>query len=198
VGIICACLPAMRPLLALLIPQYFSATPQYTNIPVLDIERPQRRAKPQASSGTNTARTNTPRTVTPRMTSPRTDPAHEIPLQELKPVLSRTPCGRFSVTNSRPPTLHLLSSHGHSRIGSSNSANSTKPNVRFQGRIDPRRMSPITPFSPPLPGRSTSPFAPGSYTRRPSGTRTPALRLPRTPGADKRLPITPFPVGPGD
>jgi hypothetical protein len=203
VGIICACLPAMRPLFALLIPQYFSAAPQYTNNPVPDIERQQQKQKMLATTGTNTAQTNTPRT-TPRVTTsqklrPRTDSAHDVPLQALKPTLSRTPSGRFSVTNSRPPTLRLPSSQSqHSRTASNTSANSTKPNARFQGRIDPLRMSPVTPFSPPLPGRTTSPLAPGAYTRRPSNANTPAIRAPKTPGADKRLPITPFPVGPGD
>jgi hypothetical protein len=139
VGIISACLPAMRPLFALLIPQYFSATPQYTDNPVLDIEHQQPGPKKQASTGTNTAQTNTPRTATPRATTPRTitprtDSARDMPLQALKPTLSRTPSGRFSVTNSRPPTPRLPSSQSHhSRTASNTSANSTKPNARFQG-----------------------------------------------------------------
>jgi hypothetical protein len=199
VGIICACLPAMRPLLALLMPQYFSAVLQYTNIEILDIEHAQQRPKPQASTGTNTAQTNTPRATTPQIPTQRTDSAHDIPLRELEPVLSRTPSGRFSVANSHPPTLRLssLQSH-HSRTASRNSANGTRPNARFQGRVEPLRMSPVTPFSPPLPGRTTSPLAPGSYTRRPSGASMSVPRPPRTPGADKVLPITPFPVGPED
>jgi hypothetical protein len=196
VGIICACLPAMRPLFARLMPQYFSAD---TNIRILDIEHAQQRPKPQASTGTNTAQTNTPRATTPQIPTQRTDSAHDIPLRELEPVLSRTPSGRFSVANSRPPILRLASPQNHhSRTASRNEANGTRSNARFQGRVDPLRMSPVTPFSPPLPGRTMTPLAPGSYTRRPSGASASFPRPPRTPGADKRLPITPFPVGPGD
>ncbi|KAF1360056.1 hypothetical protein EJ07DRAFT_57815, partial [Lizonia empirigonia] len=40
VGIICACLPAMRPLFAVMMPKYFSAAPAYTNVPGNDVERP--------------------------------------------------------------------------------------------------------------------------------------------------------------
>lgn len=188
VGIICACLPAMRPLFALMMPKYFSAASQFTNIPVLDIERPKHMRNPSGSTQVNTTRANTPRVATP----------HQAP----RPTLSRSASGRFSVANSRPHTPGIPSI-GHSRSASHNSIKSqtAKPNpVRFQGRINPLRMSPVTPFSPPVPLRLSKlfPVAPGSYNRRPSdvNTSTPSTSLPpRTPGSAKPLPLTPFPVG---
>ena len=59
VGIICACIPAMRPLFALLAPHYFSAVPQYTNARILDIERQKQRTGRQGNTRPTTA---TPRT----------------------------------------------------------------------------------------------------------------------------------------
>ncbi|KAH8628196.1 hypothetical protein IG631_17965 [Alternaria alternata] len=259
VGIICACIPAMRPLFALLAPHYFSAVPQYTNARILDIERQKQRTGRQGNTRPttatprtrpNTARTtiirptttttirtrpstarttmtrpgtathvtrpSTARTTTRSSTShtlklettiPRADSVQsDIPLQPLVPTLSRTPSGRFSVANSsRPPTLRLPSYNNHSRnaSGSSQSTQSStrgRSATRFQGRPDPLRMSPITPFSPPWPAplRTGSPLALGSHTRHPSSQRAPSPLPPRTPGADKQLPLTPFPVGSGD
>jgi hypothetical protein len=138
---------------------------------------------------------------------PRADSVQgDIPLQPLVPTLSRTPSGRFSVAkSSRPPTLRLPSYNNHSRnaSGSSQSTQSStrgRSTTRFQGRPDPLRMSPITPFSPPWPAplRTVSPLALGSLARQPSRQRTPSPLPPRTPGADKQLPITPFPVGSAD
>jgi hypothetical protein len=258
VGIICACLPAMRPLFALLAPHYFSAAPQYTNIRAFDIERQKQRTGPQGNTRPTTASTRTrpntarttiarPNTTTTRTrpntarttitgpatstnitrpstaqtstrpstshtlkletTMPRADSVQgDIPLQPLVPTLSRTPSGRFSVAkSSRPPTLRLPSYNNHSRnaSGSSQSTQSStrgRSTTRFQGRPDPLRMSPITPFSPPWPAplRTVSPLALGSLARQPSRQRTPSPLPPRTPGADKQLPITPFPVGSAD
>ncbi|KAF1832109.1 hypothetical protein BDW02DRAFT_581484 [Decorospora gaudefroyi] len=208
-GIICACLLPMRPLLARILPQYFSAAPQYNNTPLMYFERSKHMQSHPGSTRNHTARTSTLRAVTSRVATPpraasRTDSAQgDIPLQSLKPILSRTPSGRFSVTNSRPTTPHFPSSQVHSRTASNTSANSsaaatrTRSNTNSQSRMDPLRMSPIIPFSPPLPIRAASPLAPGSYTRRPSAPRTPVQLPPRTPRTDKRLPITPFPIGPG-
>ncbi|KAF1938894.1 hypothetical protein EJ02DRAFT_270253 [Clathrospora elynae] len=190
VGIICACLPAMRPLFAQLLPQYFSAAIQYTNIPVVDIERPRPVQNPSGSTPGNTSRTNSPQIGTPRA---RTDSVQEnIPLQTLKPTLYRTPSGHFTVINSR--------SHTPLQIGSPRSASSTrkKSNASSEGRMDPLRMS---PFSPPLSASfrtASSPLAPDSYMRRPSGTSTASTMMPRSPGSTKPLPLTPLPVGPGD
>ncbi|KAH7392522.1 hypothetical protein BKA66DRAFT_510100 [Pyrenochaeta sp. MPI-SDFR-AT-0127] len=196
VGIVCACLPAMRPLLALMMPKYFSATTQYTNVPNPDVEQLKYLKTPLNSTRTNTARTNTPRAVTPGATE-----THQIP----KPTLSRTTSGKFSViVNSRPHTPGY-SSTSHSRSGSNVSVDSTamrsKP-AHFQGRINPLRLSPVTPSLPPIPVRlsTISPLAPGSHTRRPSdvSASTPSSSLPpRTPGSAKPLPITPFPVSAG-
>lgn len=202
VGIICACLPAMRPLLARSMPQYFSAAPEYENMPVRDIEQSQQEQKTPLSTSVRTTRTTTPRSETPRiaplrmMAPSRTDSAYgDVRLQDLKPTLSRTPSGRFSVTNSRPPSLRLATSHVHSRSASNTSLNSQARAARFQGRLDPLRMSPVTPFSPPFLRRPASPLASGSHTRQTSGARSPSPPPTRASKTNKRLPVTPFPVG---
>jgi hypothetical protein len=239
VGIICACLPAMRPLFALLAPHYFSPGTQYANKRTFDIERQKHTTGPRASTRPGTAATrtrpNTARATTTRPTtattrtrpntartttrpntshtvklepSPsRTDSVQgDIPLQPLPPTLSRTASGRFSVVNSRPPTLQLPSYTNHSRNASGSSGRSAqsttrgRSTTRFQGSIDPLRMSPVTPFSPPLPAPlpTVPPLVLGSHSRQPSSRRVPSPLPPRTPGADKQLPLTPFPVGSGD
>jgi hypothetical protein len=250
VGIICACLPAMRPLFALLAPHYFSAATQYTNQRDFDVERQKQAAGPRMttrpttaatrtrpntarttitrpptattrtasntarntiirpSTATSVTRPNTAQAVKPDPNTPRADSVQsDIPLQPLPPAtLSRTPSGRFSVTNSRPPTLRLPSYNTHSRNTSTSSGRSTQTTTRgrsatrFQGGIDPLRMSPVTAFSPPFPAplRTGSPLAPGPHARQTSSQRTASPLPPRTPGADKQLPLTPFPVGSAD
>jgi hypothetical protein len=210
----------MRPLLARSLPRYFSEAPPYSKTPFRDVERPKHKHQPSTSTRTNTAGTATSRTVTPRVHTleafqTRTNLAHEgFPLQTLQPSLSRTPSGRFSVSHGRPPPARLFNSPTHSRTeskssttstarrnrppplfqpsslnrsrtASKSSTTSTARRPRFQGRLDPLRMSPITPLHPPA-------LSFGSDTRRPSALVLPP-RTPRTPGADKRLPITPFP-----
>lgn len=211
VGIVCACLPAMRPLFALMMPEYFSGPQQYTNTTQVDIERRIHSRKPSAGTMAYTTRSNTPRTMTPRSITPQ--PATS--LQNLRPVLSRTPSGKFSVgsnytqnNNSRvffqsPPTFH-------SRAGSNTSTSSAalrpkplnikplepKP-LRFQGEINPLRMSPITPFSPPKV-QGTWPATSAGFTARHgngSSTTLGSMGRPKTSGSTKPLPITPFPVG---
>lgn len=196
VGIICACLPAMRPLLALTMPKYFSATAQYTNVPALDVEQLKHIHTPSVSTRTNTARTNTPRAVTPRVAE-----NHQLP----KPTLSRTTSGKFSIITSSRPHTSGHSSASHSRSGSNVSVDSAAMRLQpshFQGQINPLRMSPVIPFSPPMPVRlpTISPLAPNSHTRRPSDVSTTTFSSslpPRTPGSAKPLPITPFPVSAG-
>ncbi|KAI4926563.1 hypothetical protein J4E85_006857 [Alternaria conjuncta] len=261
VGIICACLPAMRPLFALIAPHYFSTAAQYTDQRAFDIERQKPGAGPRASFRPGTAATRTrpntarttmtrPPTATARTapdtsrntiirpstattltrpstrsssrpntsqamkletyTPPRADSVQSdmMPLQPLPATLSRTASGRFSITNSRPTTIRMHSYNNHSRNASSSSGRSTQSTprgrsaTRFQGSIDPLRMSPVTPFSPPFPAplRTVSPLALGPSARQSSSQRTPSPLPPRTPvpGQDKQLPLTPFPVGSAD
>lgn len=199
-GIVCACLPAMRPLFALMMPKYFSAAPQYTNVPLaFDLEQPAKKLHtPSHSTPTGSTRLNTTGTSSPGAATP----------QAPKPILSRTMSGRFSVTpnNSRPHTPGQLSHYQHSRSGSNASMNSratastprpTGP--RFKGNLNPLRLSPITPFSPPDPFGFPFPSSNlGSHSRTPSNTShvlssTPEER-PLTPSSLKPLPVTPFPV----
>jgi hypothetical protein len=242
VGIICACLPAMRPLYALIAPHYFSTATQYTDQRGFDIERQKPGAGPRASvrPGTAAARTrpntarntiirpNTATTLTrpstrsssrpstsqamklETYTPPRADSVQSdiVPLQPLPATLARTASGRFSITNSRPTTIRMHSYNNHSRNASTSSGRSTQSTprgrsaTRFQGSIDPLRMSPVTPFSPPFPAplRTVSPLALGPNARQSSSQRTPSPLPPRTPvpGQDKQLPLTPFPVGSAD
>ncbi|KAF2036257.1 hypothetical protein EK21DRAFT_52355 [Setomelanomma holmii] len=198
VGIICACLPAMRPLLALMMPKYFSAAAQYTNVPVmLDLE--QRPTHKHARTPSDTTRSRTTRTHTGRNT-PRTATP-----QAPRPTLSRTPSGRFSVQNSRPSTPIAIpkSQFSHSRTGSNISidiaaAEARSNSARFQGRLNPLRMSPISP--PNISRFSFQPFGSESYLRKPSdasGIIAPSSSHPQTATSKKPLPITPFPVAGG-
>ncbi|KAL6703592.1 hypothetical protein ACN47E_009537 [Coniothyrium glycines] len=195
VGIICACLPAMRPLLAIMMPEYFSDTQQYTNAARSDVERRPHTRKPSNSTNANSTHPNTPRNMTPRPSTP---------LQPLRPVICRTASGKFSVASKfsleNSSRVNLAPSASHSRSNSNASIASTalKPKpLRFQGPLNPLNMSPVTPFSPPR-ADGVSPLAPGAYTRRPSNFSSTTLSTmpPQTPAtATKPLPITPFPVG---
>ncbi|KAH8708581.1 hypothetical protein GQ44DRAFT_627624 [Phaeosphaeriaceae sp. PMI808] len=199
IGIICACLPAMRSLFALMMPKYFSATAQYTNIPVeLDIERPaihKHIRTPSNNTRNNTNSTSTTGSNTPHIGHP----------QPLRPTQSRTPSGRVSITNTRPSTPGQASHVSHSRSGSNLSidiaAAEARSNIRFQGRVNPLRLSPITPLNPPdYFGLPLQPFGPRLHTENvsdASGIITPGPRRPKTPGSVKPLPLTPYPVGSG-
>ncbi|KAH7075445.1 hypothetical protein BKA63DRAFT_297331 [Paraphoma chrysanthemicola] len=202
VGIICACLPAMRPLLARMMPDYFSAAAQYTNVPVmLDLERqtPRKHLKstPDSTRGVVTRTQNVkPHTV------------FVVTPQAPRPTFSRSPSGYFSVENSRPSTssqggtlLHS-SQASHSRSGSNfsiaiASAEAPLHGPRFQSAIDPLRMSPI---SPPIAARvSHLPSMVGPQMRDPNDTSGMFSSAPRsqTSTSTKPLPITPFPVNTG-
>ena len=187
IGIVCACLPAMRPLFALIVPEYFSAATLYMNAPVLDIEQPKHLRTTSRSTGQNTAQPNTPRAVTPQL--PRA-------------TISRTSSGIFSVVNSRPHTPGQ-SSGKHSRSGSnisSKTAGMRPQPARFQGRLHPLRMSPISSSIPsePIPLSTIPPLVSKSHTRQPSNNNASILSATVTQSAldsTKPLPKTPFPVG---
>ena len=201
VGIICACLPAMRPLFAHMMPKYFSSAQAYTTVPANDVERPKDFRAPSVS------------------THSRVD----TPTQSIRPSYFRAGSSQLSI-DGRPHTSGQASqrtqsrngSIAHSRSGSNLSV--TVPRGRstagpFQGKaLNPLRMSPVTPFAPPIGLRlgrlpeddDAATFAPGAYSRRPSETSINLTRLPtskrppRTPVSTKPLPLTPFPVGSGD
>jgi hypothetical protein len=195
VGIMCACLPAMRPLLSLAMPKYFSDVAQYGDIAIkLDAEQLSPHKHVQTSfhlAQHNMARANK-------------DGSFSYPSSP-RPTLSRTPSGRFAVNPSRPNTAGRTAATSfisHSRSGSNVSidiaaADARANGSRFQGRINPLRLSPITPFSP-LSSRVLYPGdAYGMSSRNTSGTSSPVIWRPQTPVAAKPLPLTPFPVGGG-
>lgn len=198
VGIICACLPAMRPLFATMLPKYFSSSTAYITVPANDIERPKELRNASVSTRIDT------------------------PTQSIRPSYSRTGSSPSQLSLDNRPTTsgqssqRTKSSHGgsvaHSRSGSNLSVvipRSITTAGPFQGRaMNPLRMSPVTPFAPPISLRlgrlsedETSILAPGAYSRRPSETSINLARLPltrrppRTPVSTKPLPLTPFPVG---
>lgn len=198
VGIICACLPAMRPLFAVMMPKYFSSAPAYTTVPANDIERPKNLRAPSVSTRVDT------------------------PTQSITPSYSRAGSSQLSI-NTRPHTSGQASQRTQSRNGSiAHSRNGSNLFVTISGRntagpfqgkaLHPLRMSPVTPFAPPITLRlgrlpeddDTATLAPGAYSRRPSETSINLTRLrtskrpPRTPVSAKPLPLTPFPVESGD
>jgi hypothetical protein len=188
-GIICACLPAMRPLLSLTMPKYFSDVAQYTEVAImLDIEHSPYHKHVRTSSDVvryNMTLVNTNGSVG-SPTSPR-------------PTLSRTPSGRFAVIHSHPGRTGFIS---HSRSGSNVSidiaaADARANGPRFQGRINPLRLSPITPTSP-FNSRVLYPIDTNVMSsRNTSGTSSPVVWRPQTPVSVKPLPLTPLPVGGG-
>jgi hypothetical protein len=183
-------------------PNYFSVAAQYTDVPdKLDIELAPPLEHTQTASvhmqseitQTKMTRTNTSITRTP-----------QIP----RPTLSRTPSGRFTIYDSRPGTSNRAATPfqaSHSRSGSNISieiaaADARSNTARLQGRINPLRMSPITPLSP---RNSSLPlFVPEDYVEysfNASGIVTPgSLQCPQTPIANKALPLTPLPIGVSD
>ncbi|KAJ4353109.1 hypothetical protein N0V95_003643 [Ascochyta clinopodiicola] len=197
VGIICACLPAMRPLFAVMMPKYFSSTSAYTTVPANDVERPK------------------------DVRALSVDTRVDTPTQSLRPSHSRAGSSNLSI-DTRPRTSGQASQRTQSRNGSiahsrsDSSLSVTIPSRAttgpFQGSaLNPLRMSPVTPFAPPISLRlgrlsedDTTSLAPGAYSRRPSETSINLTRLPtsrrppRTPVSTKPLPLTPFPVGSGD
>lgn len=182
-GIICACLPAMRPLLALLMPKYFSNVPEYIDIVIPNDSERNGIASQKPFTVITTARANI------RINHP------DLP----RPTLSRTPSGRFATSHPRTnpqssPRHTPPMTRTHSRAGSNISidiaAADARAHARFQGRINPLGLSPIVPYSPfnPLPGMET-------YSRGGSGANSPVYgwQTPRDRGG-KALPITPLPV----
>lgn len=126
--IICACLPAMRPLLALMMPKYFSKAAQFTNVPTgYDIEQPKHRRTP---SRTMEVKSIQPKTIESGTSTPRAP----------QPTLSRTSSGRFTITHSRPGTARQTPTSGRST-----------PGFATPGRSTPGRNTPVLA----TPGRST-------------------------------------------
>jgi hypothetical protein len=199
--IICACLPAMRPLLALMMPKYFSPAAQFTNVPMgYDVERPSTlKHIKQRSDGMQDKFDQQLRASVSGASGASNTPA-------LQPGLSRPPSGRFTITHSRSSTAGRTATPGrasyisHSRSRSNVSidiaAADARSNVlRPQKRIYPLRPSPITPNSL---GDSQISFPVSMYSAAsPNGSHADAASVwsPDRLVAAKPLPLTPFPVG---
>lgn len=185
-GIICACLPAMRPLLALMMPKYFSDMADYSNTAIAPgIEHPcphKYETFPQLVHQTR---------INP-LSSGSTLP------QTLRPALSRTPSGGFAITQNQSRSANTRtqpSSSSHSRSGSNVSidiaaADARANGPRLQGRINPLRFSPLTPITP-LNCRIANNAE--SLSREASGTKSPVFWHSGTPVSVKPLPLTPLP-----
>lgn len=206
VAIICACLPAMRPLLALMLPKYFSAAAHYTNVPrMLDLDSPSMKHVYAPSTST---RSNTPRAYTPMNNPSRTGTP-----QAPRPTLSRNSSGHFIVHNPDPPTPpiqhtptpgQMVQLH-HSRSGSNISidiaaAEARANKLRQEERPHPLRSSPVTASRPRRPPRSPTRLSlqslgPGYFTIKPSESQERLRPKLERADTDKRLPSTPFPVG---
>lgn len=211
VGIICACLPAMRPLFAIMLPKYFDPATAYSTVPANDIERPK-----EFRAASVSTRVDTPT----QPVRPIYSRAGSSPSQASLDIRPRTSGQNSQRTQSR--IVSAVQSHNpsttHSRNGSSLSIAIPRSSFStagpFQGStLNPLRMSPVTPFAAPIPLRlgrlpednnNVPDLAPGAYSRRPSETSINLTRLPtsrrpsRTPVSTKPLPLTPFPVGSGD
>jgi len=182
--IICACLPAMRPLLALMMPKYFSKAAQFTNVPTgYDIEQPKHRRTP---SHNMEAKSTQPKTLESGTSTPRAP----------QPTLSRTSSGRFTVTHSRPGTARQTPTSGRSTPGIATTGQSTPgrstPGPGPSGRNTPIRGSP----GRATPGRTT----PLGHSRSGSNisidiaaadARSNGLRPPRRMNPFRLSPITP-------
>jgi hypothetical protein len=188
-GIICACLPAMRPLFALMMPKYFSAATLYTDAPgMLDPERhPYPKHITITRNNNNHIHESTSAISTVIPNSPRTP----------KPTLSRTPSGRFHLQHNR--TAYNTHSRSGSNISIDIAAAEARQNLpRLETYYNPLRpLSLIAPYSPLTPRGMFPTSTPGTGclpSRNASGTSSPVVWRAFSP---KPLPLTPLPVGVG-
>jgi len=204
VVIICACLPAMRPLFAVMMPKYFSSAPAYTTATAPDLERPK-----DIRTGSTSTRVDTPAlSIRPTFSGNNSSQAS----LDMRPLTSGQASQRSHSHSRSASTSHSRNgSIARSHSGSTLSVAIPTRATPFQGKaLNPLRMSPVTPFAPPASlrlSRLTEDDAvtrPSTvHSRRPSETsinlsRLPSRRPPRTPVSTKPLPITPFPVTSGD
>jgi hypothetical protein len=189
VGIICACLPYMRPLLSRMFPTNF---PEITSQPVQsdDEEQGHHVRRPSASSS---------RPYTPSKAS----------------ISSHSRTSSTSSTSSSKHSLHKKNSNTSHYTNESvldmyksptpRTATFVKGHVRQVtiGSIGSARMMPFSPNDLRLPRKPLNTFQSGSLEQAGrqdsvlhslSSPREPQLYRPITPLAQKPLPITPFPV----
>jgi hypothetical protein len=189
----------MRPLLALIMPKYFSNTKLYTDAPgMFDIERQPDLKHVRAPS--NITRNNNIHESTYENQDFVTNTS-QLP----KSTLSRTPSGRFAIKRTFPSMAGRTGYISHSRSESNISINIAAADARLQGprlqkQFNPLPLSLMTPYSP-LNSRILFPASgPGTScmpSRNTSGTSTPVIWRPHAPFSPKPLPLTPLPVSAG-
>jgi hypothetical protein len=194
-GIVCACLPAMRPLLALMMPKYFSAATQYTHAPGWsDIERHPGLKYVQTPSSTSQINNTYAATCGTETMMPDT-------LQAPKSTLSRTPSGRFVIKHTPGRRAYI----SHSRSGSNISIDIAAADARlhrphFPVQRTALHLSPIIPYSPLNPRTLFPASGPGTSclpSRDNSGASSPVVWRAQMGFDQKSLPLTPLPVGAG-
>jgi len=211
VGIICACLPSMRPLLATMMPAYFSDGSQYTNKWKQDEEQYQQTkhisssTRPYTSSSTGKgghSRSNSasshPLSSNERSLSPGSH-LGKINQPYSPSAYSYRSTGNFN--HFQPPNgsgtgVHTLG-RSETELQYMYQQQAQLVSIRnglsldngHQHPLHPLRMSPYSPIAPKLPRlpENIAQFSPMD-----------TLRPVRTPLFHKPLPITPFPVMPGN
>ncbi|KAF2689161.1 hypothetical protein K458DRAFT_291797 [Lentithecium fluviatile CBS 122367] len=191
IGILCACLPSLRPLLSAMLPSYFRSTAPYMNVETRDEERPKHTRYPTVSSVTfvpgmakrsyhSRTGSNSSQAYTPRYGHSRTGSQGS----------SRSNLG---IENE----LDVLSSSGRGSNGPVR--NSPRVSAHPGHQLHPLRMSPFSPVIPRLPRlpEHIAAFGPLSPAFRSSRHSRHQRRASRTPVFQKPLPITPFPIMPG-
>jgi hypothetical protein len=195
IGILCACLPTLRPLLSAMLPSYFPTAAPYRNVETQDVERTKHQRYPTASSftyapgtakrsyhsrtGSSSTRTNSPRYGHSRVGSKGSSRSYLGTDSELEVI--RAPQASF-VGTGRPKLVPVRST--------------PKASAHTDHQVHPLRMSPFQPVIPRLPRlpERMSTFSPIEPVFR-SPRQSRHQRQPsRTPVSHKPLPITPFPV----
>jgi hypothetical protein len=198
IGILCACLPTLRPLLSAMLPSYFPTTAPYTNVETQDVERNKHIRYPTASTFTYAPGTpkrsyhsrsgsSGSRAYSPRDGHSRTGSKGS----------SRSNLG----TESELGVLHKpqASFMGNGRRINEPAWNSSRVSAHPDHELHPLRMSPFHPVIPRLPRlpEHTAAFSPIEPVFRSPRQSRHQKRPSRTPVFHKPLPITPFPIIPG-
>lgn len=198
VGILCACLPSLRPLLSAMMPTYFPDSTRYTNGRTRDEEQPKHMRHPSASSRPYTAASEN------RANHSRNESAN---WPQISGPVSRSGHSRSVSASSRAYSreeneLDVMQGHQATLVGTARSINGpirqiTLASGHQQHNVHPLRMSPFSPpLIPKLPRLPENIATIGPLERTVYVPPRP-WRTPRTTAFHKPLPITPFPIMPG-
>jgi hypothetical protein len=199
IGILCACLPSLRPLLSAMLPSYFPNTTTYTNSRTYDEERLKHKRFPTASSVTYTP------AMGKRSYHSRTGSNSSRAYTPIRNERSRTGSQSSSQTHTRHGSeLDVLDKHQATPMSTVKGPkrpawSSPRVSAHSGHELHPLRMSPFSPVIPRLPRLPEQMATFGSTDplfRSPRHSRH-QQRSSRTPVFQKPLPITPFPIMPG-